>query len=38
VPHFFILSAATRNWAKYIENLRHKVMIFVRLRLSPPES
>jgi hypothetical protein len=32
-PHLFILSAATRNWGQYIEDLRRKVMRFVRARV-----
>ncbi|KIN02911.1 hypothetical protein OIDMADRAFT_52734 [Oidiodendron maius Zn] len=28
LPHLFIVSAATRNWGPYIENLRQKVMTF----------
>ncbi|CZR68798.1 uncharacterized protein PAC_18698 [Phialocephala subalpina] len=27
LPHFFLISAATRNWDPYIENLRHQVII-----------
>jgi hypothetical protein len=35
LPHLFIISAATRNWEPYIEDLRRKVMVFVRLRVLP---
>lgn len=35
-PHIFILSAAATNWRSYIERLRQKVRMFVRLSsLSP---